>query len=504
MPPAAAPPRIVTMLVDPEPTTLLALSNCADPTMLVSGKIHEGLLSYDFDLTPRPQLALDWSTEPSGLQLTFRLRPGVRWHDGTPFTSEDVAFSLMLLKQLHPRGRSTFANVTEVETPDPLTVVIHLSRPAPALLRALAGAESPMIPRHRYADRPPSASDDRPPIGTGPFVFLDWVKGSHVTLARNPDYWDAPHPAIDRLVIRFIDDQAERLAAIESGAINIAPATPVSVTALDRLSRNERLIFETNGYQYTNQVIRLEFNLDHPVVGKYEVRRAIAHAIDRNVLVAQAWMGYGKVAYGPISPDLKPYGEDIPAVPHLDHGEADRWLDAAGFPRNDNGLRFALPLDFVPAGDGYQRTADTIATALAEIGIDVTVRQQDFPGYVRRLYTDRDFAFAVARSNNMFDPSVGVQRIYWSHNFRKGVPFSNGSHYANSEADRLLEQASVEQDAAERRRLYRDFQARVAEDLPDITLLAPTQITIVDRHLTGHTLSADGTNGSFAELRIVG
>jgi peptide/nickel transport system substrate-binding protein len=127
---------------------------------------------------------------------------------------------------------------------------------------------------------------------------------------------------------------------------------------------------------------------------------------------------------------------------------------------------------------------------------------QDFAAYVRRLYTDRDFAFAVTRSNNMFDPSVGVQRIYWSRNFRKGVPFSNGSHYASNEADALLEKAAVEADPAKRRDMFLAFQNLVIKDLPDISLLAPTQITIVNRRVRNHTISADGPNANFAEVAI--
>jgi peptide/nickel transport system substrate-binding protein len=501
---AASHDRVVSMLVDPEPTTLVALTNSADPTMLVSGKINEGLLSYDFDLNPTPQLAVSWLPDPSGLAITFQLRANVNWHDGRPFSSKDVAFSLMMLKQFHPRGRSTFANLLEVETPDPLTAIVRLSRPAPALIHALAGAESPMLPSHRYENRDPLSSvNETAPIGTGPYIFREWVKGSHVALDRNPSYWNNPLPRIDGLLIRFIGKAAERVAAIENGSIDIAPATPVPVADLKRLSQAQDLSFETNGYGYTNQIVRLEFNLDHPIFGKYAVRRAIAHAIDRANLVATAWDGYGKVALGPISPDLKPYGTEPLLVPEMDHGEADRWLDAAGFPRNSDGSRFSIDLDFVPAGDGYQRTAEGVAGALGEIGIIVSVRMQNFAAYVRRLYTDRDFAFAITRSNNMFDPSVGVQRIYWSRNFRKGVPFSNGSHYASNEADALLEKAAVESDLAKRRDMFLAFQNLVINDLPDISLLAPTQITIVNRRIRNHTISADGPNANFAEIAIV-
>jgi hypothetical protein len=140
----------LAMLVEPEPTTLVTVTNSADPSMLVSAKVTEGLLAYGFGLDPRPQLATHWSVSGDGLQLTFRLREGVRWHDGTAFTANDVAYSIGLLKEFHPRGRTTFANVIAVRTPDPNTAIIELSRPTPFLLHALAACESPIVPRHVY------------------------------------------------------------------------------------------------------------------------------------------------------------------------------------------------------------------------------------------------------------------------------------------------------------------------------------------------------------------
>jgi len=495
--------RVLTMLVDPEPTTLVAVTNCADPTMLVSAKVSEGLLSYDFDLNPQPQLATGWTIADDGLGITFHLRQDVKWHDGLPFTSADVAFSIGLLKQVHPRGRSTFANVAEVATPDPFTAIVRLSSPAPFLLTALAGTETPMVPKHRYDGVSPQASPNgAAPVGTGPFVFREWVRGSHAIYDRNPSYWDIPKPYVDRILVRFIEDADEALAAIEDGTIDLAPGTPVPVTKLGRLEASPKLVFETRGYEYTNQVVRLEFNLDHPILGRYEVRRGFAHAIDRQILVAKAWLGYAKVALGPISPDLKLFSAPDLAVPPVDLSEANRWLDAAGFPRDANGFRFQLPLDYVPAGEGYQRTAEFIAQALAEIGVAVEVRAQDFSSYIKRIYTDRDFAFTVGRANNMFDPSVGVQRIYWSQNFRTGVPFSNGSHYASQEADRLLEAAAVEGNPVKRQELFREFQTLVVKDMPDLTLLAPAQITIANKRVHNHTVTADGPNGNLADLRL--
>ena len=152
------------LLVDPEPTTLVTLTNPADPSLLVSAKVTEGLLTYDFDLNPKPQLATSWSVSADGREYVFKLRQGVKWHDGADFTSKDVAYSILLLKEVHPRGRATFASVADVEAPDAHTAVIKLARPVPYLIHALAACESPIVPRHVYAGidnhlRRPSATD---------------------------------------------------------------------------------------------------------------------------------------------------------------------------------------------------------------------------------------------------------------------------------------------------------------------------------------------------------
>ena len=188
----------LTVLVNPEPNALVNFATTAGAEQRISPKVTEGLLAYDFNVQPRAQLATAWAISPDGLQYTFKLREGVRWHDGQPFTSKDVAVSIGLLKQYHSRGRSTFANVLEVETPDPHTALLKLSKPAPYLIYALAASESPIVPAHIYGSGNPLENPHNiDPIGTGPYRFKRWERGSHVVFLRNPDYWDAPKPYID-------------------------------------------------------------------------------------------------------------------------------------------------------------------------------------------------------------------------------------------------------------------------------------------------------------------
>lgn len=262
---AAEPARggTATLLISSEPPVLTTIAHTAYNSVYVSPKVTEGLLTYDFDLNPQPLLAKSWAISDDGLRYTFNLRSGVKWHDGKPFTAADVAFSIRTLKEVHPRGRNTFLNLTDVETPDELTAVLVLSKPAPYLITALAAAESPIVPKHLYEGTKVTENPvNLAPIGTGAFKFKAWVRGSHVVYERNPDYWDAPRPYLDQLIVRFIPDAAARAIAIETGEIDLAPSTPVAYSDLDRLKELPDLAFETNGYQYSNSISRVEFNLE--------------------------------------------------------------------------------------------------------------------------------------------------------------------------------------------------------------------------------------------------
>ncbi len=236
----------LNVLINPEPPVLVSIFQTTGPALAVSSKVLEGLLAYDFDLSPKPQLATAWSVSPDGLKYTFKLRQNVRWHDGQPFTSADVAFSIDLLKTVHPRGRSTFANVTSVATPDTYTAVIELSKPAPFLIKALSAGESPIVPKHLYAGADPLTNPhNNAPIGTGPYRFKSWTRGANIVYERNPDYWDPGKPYIDALVYKVIPDAAARSAAFETGALDLGGENPVPLTDLPRLTQLPQMVVET-------------------------------------------------------------------------------------------------------------------------------------------------------------------------------------------------------------------------------------------------------------------
>ncbi|CAH1656092.1 MAG: ABC transporter substrate-binding protein [Chelatococcus sp.] len=493
----------LTMLLNWEPTALVSLTTSSGAEGTVSPKVHEGLLAYDFDINPRPQLAKEWSVSPDGKEYIFKLREGVHWHDGKEFTSADVKTSLEILKQRHPRGRATFANVDEIVTPDAHTVVLRLSKPAPYLLYALSAAESPIVAHHLYGGVDPQANPaNAKPIGTGPFKFKEWARGSFIRYERNPDYWDKPKPYIDELVVRLIPDPSARTVAFEVGEIDLGGENPIPFTDVDRLKAMPQFVVETQGYSYSPEQIVVEFNLDRPQLQNPLVRQAIAHAIDRQVVLDVVWSGYGVIAPSPISPHLtRFYAPGVETYP-FDLKKAAVLLDEAGLKPGAGGTRLSLTFDYPTSTAQFAGLGNYLKQSLRKIGIDLTLRGQELSAFSKRIYTDRDFDLSGVSLGNSFDPTVGVQRTYWSKNFKVGVPFSNGTHYNNPEVDALLEAAAVEPDAAKRVQEFKTFQEIVARDIPGINLITKTRVTVANKKVRNHTVTADGLRGNFADVFV--
>ncbi|MFL9941697.1 ABC transporter substrate-binding protein [Paraburkholderia sp. SIMBA_055] len=490
----------LNFVVTPEPTALVDLATTATNVLKVSAKVVEGLLEYDFSLQPKPSLATSWDISDDSRKYVFHLRHGVKWHDGQPFTSADVAYSLQTLRQVHPRAKTTFANVTAITTPDPYTVVITLSKPAPYLIKAFSSSETPIVPRHLYEGSDPLTNPaNNAPIGTGPFRFVKWVRGSYIEYARNDDYWDKGKPFLDKIVVKIITDPAARTVAFEDGSIDLSGDTPVPLSDLARLKNSPKLALDSRGYEFQAGVTRIEFNLDNPVLKNLRVRQAIASAIDREVIRKVIFYGYATPLASPIIPS-SPYYDPAPTPYPYDVERANALLDAAGFPRKADGTRFALTVDPLPIGELPARTAAYVKSALARVGIAVTVRSQDLPAYLKRIYTDRDFDFSINGMSNLFDPVVGVARLYTTGNFRRGVPFTNGSHYSNPQIDRLFAQAAEETDEAKRKQLFSQIQQILERDLPDLNLVAPRYLTVYSRAVHNHTTGPDGVSASFADV----
>ena len=486
----------------PEPPTLVTAFNSSQMVQQISAKMMDGLVAYNRKLDPMPALATSWTVSDDGRSVTFKLRDGVKWHDGTPFTSADVKYTFEeILKKHHPRGRATFANLESVETPDKLTAVFKLSKPSAYMMAALSASESPVLPKHLYEKGDPTTSPQlAAPVGTGPFKFAEWQRGKFIRLVKNPDYWVKGQPHFDAMIVRFIPDAGARAVALETGELDVSGGDPVPLADLKRIDALPSLEVTTEGYSMYGAMYYLEFNMRDPQFKDVRVRQAIAHAIDRDFVAKNTWFGYATPATGPISnKQPKFYTDNVPKYP-FNTKRAEELLDQAGFPRQAGGIRFKISHDPASGSEEYRRFGEYFKQAMKTIGIDVELRVSDSATYQRRVWTDNAYQTTSYGIFTMPDPTIGVQRVFWSKNIRKGVPYSNGSGYTSAEMDALLEAAQVERDPTKRRDLWHKMQTVAMTDLPIIPIINRSHTSVYSKRLAHFTEDVEGVFGTFASV----
>jgi peptide/nickel transport system substrate-binding protein len=495
----------LVMLVQPEPPTLASYVSTSGPVGQVATKVFDGLLEYDFDLEPQPSLAESWTVSDDGKTITFNLRQDVTFHDGEPFTSADVQFSIMdVLKQRHPRGPLTFKEVTEIETPDDHTAILHLANPAPYLLMGLSSYESPMIPKHIYGE---GTLDDHPnanePIGTGAFTFVEWRRGQYMRFDRNANYWKEGQPYLDRIVASFIPDSSTRTAALELEEAHIAGFGAVPYSDVNSLDALPHLEATTSGYQMQAPIVQLDFNTRREPFDNQKVRQAISYAIDRQFVIDNVWFGFGKAATGPISSVFAVtgmYTDDVREY-NVENGQeiAEQLLDEAGYPRDDNGIRFSIVHDITPYGEEWQRYGEYTREALRNIGIEVRLRTEDVPTWLRRIYTDYDFDLTNNWIQTLADPVIGAHRLYHSDQIRPGTVFVNGSGWSSPETDELMDRAAIEVDQDRRNAIYHELQQKLVEAAPYVWVHELQFATVYNNNFQDLIVSPLGIYTSFSE-----
>jgi peptide/nickel transport system substrate-binding protein len=488
------------------PTEPVTLNSGINTTMFigeVASKIQEGLVSFDAQLKPVPALATKWEVAPDGKTVSFDLRQGVKWHDGKDFTAADVAFTLTeIWQKLHPFGKSAFGNVTGVETPHPHKIVLRLSAPAPYLLNYINAYGAPVLPKHLYEgtdilNNPYNAK----PVGTGPFVFREWVKGSHIRLEKNPRYWRKGQPYLDGIIVKFIPDTSARVVALQSGEVDTVIGNALPVTSLHQFQDKSRYAINLIDGDYLATIAFAQFNVRNKPLDDKRVRQALAHAVDRKALLKVVYLGYGKIATGPIPSSVtKYYTRDTRQYP-FDLKRAQQLLDEAGYKTGANGKRFRLRLvhDGAAGSPLSTRTAEFIKQAFSKVGVDVELQAPDFATMLRQVFTEQDYDILVSSMHRLPDPTLGVQRIFWTQNIRKGVPWTNGSGYSNPRLDAVMEQAAREPDEVKRKAEIKEWQQIVQEDVPLLELIEPMWITVSTARFKKLSLQADGLFSSYAD-----
>ncbi len=461
-------------------------------TAVPGTQIFATLLRFDENWNPQPYLAESWEISKDGLSVTLKLVAGATFHDGKPITSEDVKFSLMTVKAHHP-FKTMFAPVEKVETPDPLTVVIRMSKPHPAILLAMSSALLPIIPKHIYDDGQNMKTHpmNSKPVGSGPFKLVEFKPGEHIILERYENFFIKGRPYLDKIIIKVIKDKTNRLIAMERGETHIMGFV-TDAYDIRRLEKKPYLVVTSKGYEAVGPINWLAFNLKRKPFSDKRVRKAIAYAIDRDFITKSLMFGLAKQATGPIVPDSPYYNGNVEKY-DLNLEKANALLDKAGYPKKADGKRFSMSVDYIPnVQEQQKKIAEYLKPQLKKVGIDVRLRPSpDFPTWARRIST-WDFDVTMDIVFNWGDPVIGVHRTYLSSNIRKGVIWSNTQSYSNPKVDDLLERAGREMDPAKRKALYAEFQRIVVDDLPIYFINILPNYTIYHKDLRNPPLTIWG------------
>jgi len=465
----------LVVAADSEPRNLNPAIVASNGVFFIASKVIEPLAEASFEGQDglEPRLATSWEGSADGLSATFKLREGVTWHDGTPFTSADVAFSaLKIWKPLQNLGRLVFANLEAVDTPDEHTAVFRFSKPTPfQLIRNALPVVSSVVARHIFekeADIAASPANNQL-VGTGPFKFLEYKQGEYYRLGRNDAYWGEAQPKLDEIVFAVLPDRAAAAGAMEANEIQLAAFSQVPLSDLARISKVDGIEVYTRGYEALTYQLVVEINHRRKELADLKVRQAIAHAIDRDFVVKTIFLGYAATSTG-IVPRNAPefYNPDVP-VHEFSVEKANALLDEAGYARGANGVRFSLRLLPAPYFTETRQFGDYLRQALAAVGIDAVLVNNDSAAHQQAVYTTHDFDLAVAPPVFRNDPAISTTILVRSGT-PDGVAFSNQGGFVNPEIDALIDEANVTVDVAARTELFKRFQVLVAENLPLINV----------------------------------
>jgi peptide/nickel transport system substrate-binding protein len=338
------------------------------------------------------------------------------------------------------------------------------------------------------------------PFKPHPVKFVEWKKGQYIRLEKNEDYWKDGLPYLDRIVARIIPDASTRTAAMESGEVMYGAFGAIPNVDVVRLREMDSIGITTDGYSMINPMALLEFDTTKPPFDNAAVRNAVSLTLDRQFFIDNIWFGYGKKATSALSSNYEPTGlykasANYPASPDVD--AAKKLLDDAGITADADGVRIKATLDLIPYGEEWRRAGEYIKQAVADIGIELDLRYEDVPTWIKRVYGDYDYSMNLNYFYQLPDPVIGVHRHYGTDQIRAGTPFVNSTRYSDAELDELLVQGATSADPEARVGVYHKIQDKLSADQPVVNLFELEFITVFNSKLKDHDFSAMGSYSSF-------
>jgi peptide/nickel transport system substrate-binding protein len=430
--------------------------------------VFDTLVQPDADLQMRPALAQSWEVSPDQLLWTFHLRPGVTFHDGSPFTADDVVYSYRRIIDEKLANSDKFSAVTVVSAPDKNTVTVRVKHPTPNLLTNLGGFKGVAIVQRKNVESGQIATH---PVGTGPFAFAGQKSGDSITLKANPNYWGGA-PKVPGVTFRFISEPSTALSALQAGEVDWTDSIPPQRVSQLKSDDSIRLaITPSNDYWY------LALNQAKAPWNDVRVRQAIAYGIDRDAIVKAT--SYGTAAANQLAiPKGNPWFTPYDRYSY-DTTKAKQLLRDAGIGKQN--------LDMLVTSE-YPETvtaAQVIADNLAPLGITVNIRTVDFATWLDEQNSGHFDMLMMGWLGNI-DPDD----FYYAQHHTGGT--SNAQKFSNPEVDRLLDAARVEINRDARADDYARAATTIADQVSYIYLYNPSVIQAWTPNLSGYQARRDG------------
>lgn len=435
----------LTVALPTEPPGLDPTTNTAAVIdRVLYNNVYQGLVRVNRNGKVVPSLAREWEVSNEGSLYRFHLREGVSFHNGSEFTAEDVVFSLNRVRggEVSVPNPEYFEPIKEIRSPNPFTVEILLSQPSSSFLFNLARGDSVILPKG-------SSEPATHPVGTGPFEFVNWKRGSSVTLKRFEGYYEEGLPYLDRVVFKFIGDPSTRIAGLRSGGVDAiaylnSPENALTIKELSSLKVLEGI---------TTWEVILSMNNSREPFSNPLVRKAVNYAIDREEVIEGATFGFGKAIGSLMSPSNPNYLDLTWLYPH-NPARAKDLLEEAGYPGG-----FEATLTLPSTYDLSLRSGKIVADQLEKVGIKLEIQKISWAQWLERVFKNAEYDLTVIGHAEAFDISIYGDPNYY---FR----------YDNEKLQEVLRRAGRETDEARRRKLYALAQWIIAEDVPSAFLFS--------------------------------
>lgn len=454
----------------------------------VEGAIFTGMVKVNEKLEMVPDLAERWTVSGDGKTWTFYLRKDVKWHDGSPFTADDVVFTFNSI--LNPKVNSVRRSDYIIDgrpivfrAINKYAVQAILPKPFAPFL---AHAGMSIIPKHLLEGKDINTAEfNRKPVGTGPFIFKEWKSGDHVTVARNPGYYGGK-PLLKEINYKIIPDENSSLIALEAGEIDSAGIPPKDYKRMKTVKGINVYEYDVLLYTY------LGFNLANPKFSDRRVRQALAYATDKNQLVGLIHRGLASPAYAPSAPVSWAYSDEVRKFPYNPE-RAKKLLKEAGA----ENLEFTILVN--QGNKEREKTAVILQQQYKKVGVKVNVRVLEWSALLKIINAPKDpkeFDAIIIGWSLGLDPDG--YSIWHSSQYPKGFNFIK---YKNPEVDKLLEEGRTTIEKAERKKIYAKLWKAIAEDQPYIFLWYPKAVAGVRDRVGG--LSKPGPAGLFLNIEKV-